>query len=319
MRRRLLLLAIFALAAAAASSANAAKSSGGHAGALYRFGLGTRTLGFAGAVVSLAHDPTTVLVNPAGAAFGGRGALIGSHTSMALDRSINVLGFGRQLDPRAGFSIAWVNAGVDGLVGYDGNGNVTGTLDDSENTIAMSFGSRFGRVAAGVTAKWYRYHLSTRSSSGWAFDAGFMAEPFSGFRVGAAIRDLVGKLVWTTNREEGQIPIEDAFPTTLAAGVSYQILPLRTSVAADYERVQEEGEYLHFGVSWQVVRQLRLRAGYRWLGVRASAHKATPTAGATLTTNLMAIGFGDSQVSFDYAVLNEPLGLVHSLGVKFDF
>lgn len=284
---------------------------GGRAGALYRFGLGTRPLGFGGAVVSLAHDPATILVNPAGAAFSGSGALVGSHTRMALDRSINVLGYARQIDANAGVGFAWVNAGVDDVPAFDGDGNRGGMLDNGENTIVLTFANRFGWVAGGVSAKWYRYRLADRTTSGWTLDIGFITTPFYGLRLGAAMRDPVGALIWSTEREEGQFRTEDAFPRTITAGASYHLALIRTTFAADYENVAGEGNYLHVGASWEALDRLRLRAGYRWIELTDSAHEPTFTAGVTLSTD-----FGDSRVSFDYAVLSEPLGLVHSVGVR---
>lgn len=306
MRRALLFVALWSLIPPEASG-----SYGGRAGSLYRFGLGTRPLGFGGAVVSLAHDPATILVNPAGAAFSGSGSLVGSHTWMALDRSINVVGVARQIDANAGISVAWVNAGVDNVPGYDMNGDPTGTLDNGENTVVVTFANRFGPVAAGASAKWYRYRLADHTSSGWTLDVGLMATPLAGVRVGLAMRDLVGALVWTTEREQGQSRTEDTFPRTITVGGSYYAALIRTTFAADYENVDQEGDYLHVGVSWKVVEPVHLRAGYRWIELTESAHDPTFTAGLTVTTD-----FGDSQVSFDYGVLDEPLGLVHSLGIR---
>jgi len=286
-------------------------SYGGHAGALSRVGFGARTLGFGGAVVSLAHDPASILVNPAGAAYSGGGIIVGSHTFMSLDRSINVLGFARRIDPHAGFSFAWVNSGVGAVPGYDADGNPTGTLDNTENAIALTFGNRLGWLAAGVSAKWFQYRLDSRTSSGWTFDLGLLATPYPGLSFGASVRDLVGSLIWSTDVANGTLRTEDGFPLVVTAGASYRVDPLRTTVASDFESVEGEGEYLHFGASWQPADWLRLRAGYRWLNIGKGAHQATPTAGLSVVT-----GFGDGFVSFDYAVLGEPLGLVHSLGVE---
>ncbi len=307
MRRVLLVIGVCGLLAS-----DALGGYGGRAGALYRFGLGARPLGFGGAVVSLAHDPATILVNPAGAAFSGKGSLVGSHTLMPLDRSINILGLARQIDANAGVSFAWVNAGVDGVPGFDGDGNPTGTLENSENTFVVTFANRFGWIAGAASAKWYHYRLADRTTSGWTLDVGLMATiPLTGVRVGLAMRDPVGALIWNTEREQGQFRTEDSFPRTITAGASYEVAPIRTTVAADYESVEHEGEYLHVGISWEAMDRLRLRAGYRWIGLADSAHDRTFTAGVTVTTN-----FGDSRVSFDYAVLSEPLGLVHSLGIR---
>lgn len=312
MRRPILaLLGSVALAAAEASAA----AHGGQAGALYQFGLGTQAFGFGGATLSLARDPATILTNPAGAACIGRGVFVASHTLMALGRSVNVVGFGMQSDPRAGFSVAWVNGGVGDVKGYDQNGNATGTLKNGENMFVMSFGTRFGAIMPGVSAKWLRTQLDDRSSTAWAADLGVLVRLSRNLHVGIAMRNLEGHNTWTKTRNDGSTTrLKEGLPTTLAAGASYCLRPMRLTVATDYEYIDREGQYLHFGATWTILPALQLRAGYRWLGLRgASAHEGTPTAGATLRT-----GIGGRRINFDYAILSDPLGLVHSLGIRFE-
>lgn len=297
---------------ACVSFAGAAHASGGHANALYRFGVGANVLGVGGAVVSLASDPASILVNPAGAAYAGRGSFAASHTALAMDRTINLIAMARQLDPRAGFSIAWINSGVQDLIGYDLSGNPTGALQNGDNTIVATFGSRFGPIAGGVSAKWHRIGLNNQHSSGWAFNVGLLASPLPGLSVGASVRDLLGTTVWTTETASGQLRSEDSFPVTLAAGAAYEIERLRTTLAANLEHVDGEGDYLHLGASVGIYEYIRLRAGYRWIGLAQPSRKAALAAGVSVFT-----GFGDHRIQLDYSVLNESLGVAHSLGMIY--
>ena len=290
-----------------------ARASGGYANPLYRYGIGSNVLGVGGAVVSLAYDPASILVNPAGAAFAGRGRIAASHSALAFDRTINFIGFSRQIDPQAGFSVSWVNSGVSDLIGYDLSGNSTGPLDNSSNTVAATFASKFGPIAAGVSAKWHRVSLNKQQSAGWSFNVGALARPLPGFSIGVCARDLLGTTVWTTETDVGQLRSEDTFPVTLSGGVSYAVARLRTTLAADFEHVGSEGDYLHLGTSVVVNQYLRVRAGYRWIGIAESCRKAAFAGGIGLST-----AFGDNRVHFDYSVLNEALGAAHSLGMAFE-
>jgi hypothetical protein len=289
-----------------------ADSYGGQAAALTRCGAGARVQSMGGAVVSLAYDPATVLVNPSGATFAGKGTVTLGHSRLSEDRRINVIGFSRQIDKQAGFSFVWVNAGVDDVPGFDLDGNPTGTLDNSENSITTTFARRFGWFAAGVSARWYRFQLDTRSTTGWAFDFGVTVLPMRNLRLGAALRDVVGDVTWNTTTATGQLQRKESVPKSASLGASYKIDEIRTTIATDYEWVDREGQYLHTGASFAASRMLTLRGGYRWLPIGSSAREGTLTAGISLN-----FGLGAGGMIIDYAVMNERLGVVQSFGLRF--
>jgi hypothetical protein len=287
---------------------------GGQAAPLYRFGAGTHVLGVGGAVVSLAHDPATTLHNPSGAALTRGGKIVASQTRLPFDRSINVLGFGRQIDPRAGFTITWVNAGVDNVMGYDADGEPQELIENSENALSFAFGTRYNKFVGGVAAKWYRIALDDKSSNNWSLSIGVTILPMEGLRIGASIRDVGDDLSWKDDLTESQQSANsDPFPRTFELGASYTLSAVDVTGAAMYEGVEGEGEYLHLGASWHVVRALTLRAGTRWLNVTESAREPALTAGASVNAEIdYAI------VSFDYAVIDDHLGMVHSFGIRFE-
>jgi hypothetical protein len=293
---------------------------GGQAAPLYRFGAGAHVLGLGGAVVSLAHDPVTTLHNPSGAALTRGGKIVVSQTRLPFDRTINVLGFGRQIDPRAGFTVTWVNAGVDNVMGRDADGEEQESIENSENALSFAFGTRYNKFVGGVAAKWYRIALddqspnesSNKSSNNWSLSIGVTILPMEGLRIGASIRDVGDDLSW--NDDDSQLaPRKDTFPRTFELGASYTLSAVDVTGAVMYEGVEGEGEYLHFGASWHVVRALTLRAGTRWVNVTDSAREPALTAGASVNAEIdYAI------VSFDYAVIDDHLGPVHSFGIRFE-
>ena len=289
-----------------------AGSSGGQSAPLSRYCAGTQPLSVGGAVVSLATDPATILVNPSGAAYSRDGNFVANYTMLPMDRSIGFLGYSRQMDQFAGFSLSWVHSGVDGVKAYDADGNRAGDLDNSENLIAASFARRINWVSLGVSAKWYRIALDEESASAWAFDFGVTATPLVGLRIGAAVRDLIGTLDWNEGQTSTTYPNKTDVPMTLAVGTSYLYFPLRTTFAVDYERTEGEGQYLHGGASVHVTDQFRLRAGYRWLPIGSAAHEGGLTAGASF-----AIEVGASRLFVDYSILNDVFGMVHSIGLRY--
>ncbi len=306
----LAIMVAFALTAARTASA---ELSGGQSGALNRVSAGTHVLGFGNAVTALTNDPATILVNPSGAALMRNGKLVVSHTRLPMDRTIGVVGFGRQIDQRAGFAVTWVSGHVDGVTRYDANGIPTGTIGNSENALTMAFGTSFQHVVFGVATKWYRLELDNRSSTSWSMSIGAMYEPVVGLRFGASVRDVGGDLRWFTERTEGQLQVNDPFPKTFSAGASYTYQPFGLTGAVSYENVDDEGSYAHLGVSWRVVRQLTVRAGYRSLNLQDSVHDAALSGGVTLST-----GFGGNRVNIDYGVTDDLFGLIHSIGFRFD-
>ncbi len=295
-----------------ATNSLAAEGYGGQARALQRFGAGASALGFGNAVVSLANDPVTFLVNPAGAGFMVAGSLTGATSLLPHGRTVNVIGFGRRLPPQAGMGFMWINSEVSGVEGYDDDGNATGALTNGENTLVFTFGTRFEWVAFGVNAKWYRHALDQQTSSGWAADLGAMLQVTPDLHIGAAVHDLGGTLRWTTSGNQGQIIVDDEFPTTLTVGASYLVQTGRVTIAADYELIEREGSYANLGMSWQTTRHFRLLAGYRWLGLSSStSHEGTPTFGLEFDTV-----FGDAILYLNYAAQSDPFGLVHSIGLR---
>ena len=293
-------------------TASAHAASGGQAAALTRFCAGAQPMSMGGAVVSLAHDPATILYNPSGAAYTQTGSITTSYSLLPMGRRNGLIGYGRQLDQYAGFSVAWTHSTVNGVTSYDSDGNAVGELDNSENLIAVSFARKINWFALGVSAKWYRLLLNEQSITGWAFDLGATAAPTPEFRVGFAVRDLIGTFDWNEGQTSTSYDNKDEVPVSISLGASYLAVPLRTTFAANYEHVANEGQYVHFGASVFVVDQLVLRAGYRWLPIGSASHDGGMTAGVSFST-----GVGPSRLYIDYSILDDLFGMVHSIGLRY--
>ena len=96
-------------------------------GAFLDTGLGARAAGMGGAV-SGAVDGAAMLYNPAGlAARRGRSLLV-SYQPLSLDRSRASLAGSMNVRGPLAFGLAWLHAGVDGLVARNGSGEVLEVL-----------------------------------------------------------------------------------------------------------------------------------------------------------------------------------------------
>ncbi len=289
-----------------------AASYGGQAAPLFRYALGARSLSMGGAVASLASDAGTALVNPTGAAYSEDGVAGINALTLPMDRRIYTLGFAKQLDRVAGVSINWVHGRVDDLQGYDSDGNATGSLAYSENVLALSFARRIKQFALGVSAKYYRLETGDEVTSGWGFDFGGSAIVTPSLRLGASARNLIGDVQWNTDTASGQLQTDETVPRTLTAGASWMLPFAPLTAAADYEHVRHEGQYANIGLSWHGIEQLFLRAGYRWLPLGSGSHDGSFTAGASLNLEPSR-----GRLSFDYAIVDDPFGLVHTVGVRY--
>ncbi|MDP6124534.1 MAG: hypothetical protein QGH20_02115 [Candidatus Latescibacteria bacterium] len=286
---------------------------GGAAGAMFRFGYGSRAMGLGGAVVSIAQDLSSVLFNPAGAArLGGGRAELGL-TVLPLNRRLQFLGIGQRVDSRVGWTLTWLSAGVGDLRGYDGNGEPTGSLDFREQQFAFSFGYRTGSsMALGVSGKHYRHRLADDSTYGWGIDIGVIAQPYPGLQIGFAARDLGGEVIWEETENDNRISVGDRYRTVYAMGASYRPLLVKVLFVVDVERVRHEGTYINAGVSYSPAAKVILRAGVRRIPVGDGAVDPAPTAGITVRPKL-----GARQVGIDYAVTTDTFGTVHTLGLVF--
>ena len=305
-RRLALLVSVFLAGTAAA------ESFGGQAAPLSRYAGDARSLSMGNAVVSLANDPGTILVNPTGAAYSEKGVAAGNVLVLPMDRRIYTIGYAKQLDRVAGISVNWVHGSVDNVKGYDSSGDPVGDLSNSENMLVMTFARKIQRFSLGVSAKYYRMELSSIVTSGWGFDLGASTIVTPSIRLGAAARNLLGNVRWDTDTSTGQLQTEETVPRTFVVGGSYMLPSATMAFAVDYERIRDEGQYINLGFSWHGFDALFLRAGYRWLPLDSGSHDGQFTAGASVNINP-----GSGRLSFDYAVLDDPFGLVHTVGLRY--
>lgn len=244
-----------------------ATTPGGQAGSFLRLGLGARAIAMGNAFTGLARDGFSGYYNPASLPFMTRPEVSLSLGNLSLYRKHNFVGFSTYLNPkskndstntktiRAGFSLGWLNAGVENIDGRDSNGKHIGMFSNTEHVFYFSFGIRpVDFIAIGLSAKVVNSRFpkildddETLSASGFGMDFGIYLIPVEKLSLGAVVHDFNTKYTWNTEKlwERGTTTI-NKFPLRLRLGAAYQ-LPLNAQIAADAEFNEEQGWRIYMG------------------------------------------------------------------------
>jgi hypothetical protein len=207
------------------------------AAAYIRMGIGARIIAMGEAGSATANDITAAYWNPAGLTdlkdieFSTTYAL-----NMGYDRTYQ----NAALAKRFGFGVLavnWLNAGVSDIDGYDGVGNPTGTFDDGEHNLAISYANKYKRFSYGLTPKIYLSSIDGDTESGFGLDLGAKYDLNQYLEAGLILRDLLGSMAG------------DRIPYQAQLGVTAYPL-MGVTVAADLHYEQSENPYLIFGAEY---------------------------------------------------------------------
>jgi hypothetical protein len=255
----------------------------GQAGSFTRIGVGARAMAMGGGSSALADDAAAAYYNPAGLAFLDERQFGLALNSMALDRKLMWAGyvqpFAGKIGPgktgrpmRAGFSLAWLGAGVDDIDGRDYDGNHTRSYSNWESAFYFSFAVRPDpHFAFGFSAKilWNTFpHMTdngkSMSATGVGFDLGLTAKPVRSVTLGITLRDLRSRYTWNSQKlyERGTQTV-DAFPRTLSAGASWMGFSDRLLATISLEKVEFQPARFSSGVQVSFFRKVFLRIGVR--------------------------------------------------------
>lgn len=258
--------------------------------------------GLGGAYTAIADDASAAFWNPAGL----RGVQTYSFTGMysaglAYDRVFNTVALAYNLGSAGTIGLSVLNSGVNEIQGYDPGNNPTGSFDNVNLAIGVSYGFSLSEaLSIGATGKYLSQDLSVVKDEGYAMDLGVK---FAGdqFMVGATYQNLIGELG------------PDKLPHVLRAG--FGIMPiegLRAAVDVEIDDLSND----------QYNTYLRLGAGYNVqvteefsIGVRSGLKDTDLNFGGGIGFNTEAIGF-----TIDYAYAKEPnfFGASHRIGVSIN-
>jgi hypothetical protein len=243
-------------------------------------------------------------------------------TATATDGDSVAVSAGQRKPMQAGFSIAWLGAGVDDIDGRDYDGNHTRKYSNWENAFYFSFAIKPNSVLSlGFSAKllWSTFPRLTdtgkaMSATGLGFDLGAMVRPVPSVTLGVSIHDLRSRYTWDSQKmyERGSQTIA-RFPVGFSAGAAWRGFSgriLATAGMEQYKTVLENGSRfepaaLSAGIQAEPVRGVFVRAGIR--GGMQGGLRSGPRDGE------LTFGLGVSRTVFskrtelDYAFVPDPV------------
>ena len=261
------------------SSILARGGDGGYAGAFLRMGMGARARAMGDAFTAIPQGAVAAFYNPALLPHLKERQFNVSFSFMSLDRKLDYVGYAQSLQPKAsdgegklmkaGFSLAWIHAGVDNIDGRDLSGNSIGELSNSEHAFYMSFAvNPVSIFSIGISGKvlYNRFPKIAQedkavSATGFGIDVGAFLTPMPNLMFGLVLRDNMSKYTWNTDKlwERGTSTTY-RFPKILRAAVAYRIPQEWLLVTAEVEDSEEQLRRFHLGaeVSFRQVGAIRL-------------------------------------------------------------
>jgi len=298
----------------------AAAQIGGGAGAFSRMGFGARGIGMGNAMTAVTTGDLESYYNPAllPAAAARHGQV--SFGLLTLDRSLNFLSYGQKLPPSAGIGLGIINAGVGRIDGRDADGEATGSLSTSENQFCLGFGLRFPPgFSLGLNVKLFYHRLYEGiSSTTVGLDLGALYPVSSNLTVGATVRDIGSKYMWSTSSLYGQNGEDsrDFFPKLYALGAAY-LLPDSLGVISGEIQFSSTGTTIgRIGAEANIIPELAVRAGIDRIDLRKKGNGVKPSLGLSVRH-----AFEHWSPSLEYAYVFEPFSAsginMISLSVRF--
>lgn len=177
--------------------------------------------GAGGAYAASASGSFASLFNPAGLAGTERNTLSLGFQKWIGDARTYSAGGRFSLGEKAGAGLFVLSTSSGDLEARELPGPPTGTFEVQYLAVGGGIARQFGPIQLGVGAKILSERVFEESASGYAFDAGFQAEPTTGFRLGAAVQH-VGSM--------NELSVEETpLPQTVRGGITVQPFRLMSS------------------------------------------------------------------------------------------
>jgi hypothetical protein len=276
------LLHIFILSIFLTSLIHASEGDGGYAGAFLRMGIGARAKSMGDAYSAIPQGAMAGIYNPALLPHLKEREALVSFAFLPLDRSLDLVCYAQPLSPKvspdedakplkAGFSLAWVHAGVDNIDGRDGSGNHIGYFSNSEHAFYLSFAispAPFISLGVGGKVLYNRFPKLAQedaaiTSTGFGIDVGVYVTPIRNLMLGVVVRDNLSKYTWNTDKlwDRGTSTTYK-FPKVLRSAIAYKLPQDWLLLAAEIESSEEQNPRYHFGAELSYLHLGALRLGY---------------------------------------------------------
>lgn len=231
----------------------------GGAAPYLKTGVGPRALAMGSAFTSVADDSSAAYWNPAGIAFMEDIQLGFVYTKMSLDRDYN---YANATLPNLWHSaISVIMSGVRDIQGYDSRDYATGSFDEKNMALLVSFAPRLNdELGVGFNIKALQDKIESASSIGYGADMGAMLKPTNQLSIGLMLQDVYTTIKWENNYSE-------TVPMVGRIGVSYDIFApqaksynLKLSMDVEKYATMTRTRY-NFGTELNITDNLFLRTG----------------------------------------------------------
>lgn len=275
-----------------------------------KFSQSARESALAGAYSALADDSNAIFSNP-GALAGVEKSEVGlGFTSYIQDTKMGLMSYVRDFkDGKLGLGLSLFNiSGIEKRGTADAIGIVpdNGDFDSSDMAIFISYAKKglfpemLDNLNGGITLKYIRSKIDTKSASALAIDTGFVYKYSDKTNLSFSVFNLGTKMKYDGD--------SDNIPLNIKAGMSYKWREKTTFLAEISEYIYDEKFYPSFGVEYTLRDGFYLRGGYKF-------GYDTSNLGSLVG---LSTGFGIkvSGIGFNYAYLPfGDLGNIH----RFDF
>lgn len=278
------------------NAARAEDQTGGLPGEWLSRYLGARTAGIGGAFVATADDPTGVIWNPAGLSLLSQNQVSVETSRLYESTSINAFSFavpGRRI-PSFGITILSLGSGdfertneLNESLGEFDNGEMAFLLSASKNLTRKFF--------VGANLKVARQSIEDFHGSGVGADLGLLYQVTPALRLGASLLNIGGPTLSLRATDE-------TFPVDFRAGAAVFFLSGRALISGEVDHRADAGTGFRLGTEFWVHSSLGLRFGYS---------EAAPAGGFSYRIT--------PGTRFDYAAVNELLGVTHRIGLSYRF
>ncbi|MCK4857866.1 MAG: hypothetical protein KAT58_07865, partial [candidate division Zixibacteria bacterium] len=154
-------------------STAAATEYGGYAGAYLQLSVNARATGMGNAFTAVSDDVTGLFFNPGAAAQLQRFCFGGAYRDLSFDRSLQQLAVIFPVRGEAAIGISAEFASMSGIEGRTALGDSTGTLDNLDAVMSITFSRRFSHLLSlGGNARYYYKKLESTSAYSVGFDVG---------------------------------------------------------------------------------------------------------------------------------------------------
>jgi hypothetical protein len=219
-------------------------------------GVGARSQAMGGAFSAVADDPQAAFWNPAGLVQFPGISVYSEMAFLSYERKHSYFGYTHAVQDDLSLALSWLSySGGDDLERRIGPSiEPLGYFSDRENTYSLSAGYRFRpELSGGLSGKVLTHDLDEQFGWGFGFDMGLLYN-YQQYRAALVLRDVGSRINWRNAYQE-------KFPMTIRLGGADKVLR-GLLVASELSRTAGQSIRPHFGLEWELARELSLQCGY---------------------------------------------------------